>query len=408
MAKMTSLLKLQGQESEPGFGASAVNLMSGLASFTKILGFDVYANMPFWENMWYGNDEYSTACNTISTLEAACSYRWQPEDKGSTQGEDWEQWKVDVDFNSQMVQSLSTKYALGNSLAVVAKGDKKLKQPDWVIQHIHPYQAWPVFSETGWIEYWKIYADMYKTGNEIARVHATDMMHFTNSMFAKNKLGLALGQQVYTRLKRKREIEMVCSLISKNMAVPMKHITVDITGYSKKKPAGGGDSEAQKKVAGAHNAFSRRVNIEKEFIWDVVTTDNKIEAKVIKAEVDLSSVVEFLKHDQELVDSALLVPPVFKARPDNSNRATSFNELLAFSVYIQQHWMRDVLVLQKKLLPKVLNDPQPKGRFVFDPIIKEDEIKKLEAATKAFMAGLLEREPALEYANIGVDTSKQT
>lgn len=367
------------------FAGKAVNLMSGYYSYKKLLGFDVYQNIPYWENMYYENDEYATACNIIATMIGGSG--WQYEAENDILQKRWNEWKIQIDLDTQMLKLLTTKMALGNSLAIIAKGDPALGLPHVFLQHIHPYQSYPVYDSIGVVKAWNIYADTYGVGTPKGVIHTMDMLHFTNSLYGKNTMGLALGQQVYIRLARKRKVELICSLISQNMAAPLKHVKVNLETYERKKPDADTPSPAKKRIDDTTEYVTRRVNAEEEFVFDVLVTEDDIEIITIEAGVDLSSVISFLKHDQNLVNSALSVPPVFKAMPDDSNRATSWNELLAFALWLKQHWMRDTLQMQKKLVPQVLGVPNPGGKFIYQPIITKDRADELRAYGAILIAG---------------------
>lgn len=389
-----------------------INLYTGINKVRQMLGFDVYNQYPYWINQFYENDEYAVACEMIATMLGASSWKWVAQNKNDNRQSTWDEWRVKAKLDTVMHTLNMNKFGLGNAQAVVAAGLPKLKQPDTVLQVMSPNLVYPIWHETGEIEAWKVYADRVKTGKVLAVVHANNMLHTPNTLFMNNKLGLALGQQLYLRLERKRRVEAVCSIIGENMAAPTTHVKVDLSELDYDVPEDapeGTISEAQAKVNEAAEAFQARVNSKDGIIYNVVVTDNIIEADVLDPKVDLDSVVKFLEHDQMLIDSALMVPPVFKGRPDSSNRATSFTELVAFAVWLKQHWMRTVQELEAKVLPEILQTPNiPPGKFEYDPIIKEDEIKRLLAAADAYQKGLWEaRQEALNWANATGGSSQQ-
>ena len=127
-------------------------------------------------------------------------------------------------------------------------------------------------------------------------------------------------------------------------------------------------------------------------IVNQIVTDTAVELQVLDSKLDLPGLVEMIRYLQSQIDKALKVPRVFYGEPEGSNRATSYNQLKTFSLFLNSIRSQVKEELEAKLFPLLGVDVE----IVFDEVTVDEEFMWGELAVQLFQAGIIDTDEARE------------
>ena len=125
-------------------------------------------------------------------------------------------------------------------------------------------------------------------------------------------------------------------------------------------------------------------------ILNQIVTDEGVTLDVLDSKLNLSGLIDIIQHLQNQIDKALKVPRVFYGEPEGSNRATSYNQLKTFSLFLDSIRSTVKEELENKLFPLLNVDVE----IVFDEIVIEDEMIWGELAVQLYQAGIIDTNEA--------------
>jgi len=123
-----------------------------------------------------------------------------------------------------------------------------------------------------------------------------------------------------------------------------------------------------------------------------IVTDKLVDIEVLESKLDLKGLVEVIQYLQKQIDKALKVPKVFYGEPEGSNRATSFNQLKVFSLFLQSLRATVKEELEAKLFPLLNLDVE----IEFEEVTIDEEMAWGELAVQLYQAGIIDTNEARE------------
>ncbi len=329
----------------------------------------VLANYSEYESLYFTSVDVSTAIDLIAHY-AMTEISFTGSDSAVKQAE---QFAREVNLRSRLINDMRMMLIYGNAYEYIAEDGSNL-----VLQSLNPKKVAIKVDKYG-----EIQAYTYQPGNSVD-LPPERVLHFAYGRIGNSPYGYSLVHQVYDLIKLKQAIERVAAVLAYRMSHPLLH--------GKASPG---------KVEKLRQVLENRIrenssSVEKLQILNQIVTDKDAEITVLSSQLDVSGVVRVLEYLQNQVDKALKVPRIFYGEPEGSNRASSYNQIRIFRLFLDS--LRSVVKeeLESKLFPALGVDVE----IEFEEITTEEEMIWADIAAKLYQVGVLNLNEAREYLGL--------
>ena len=340
-------------------------LSNNLAFTTGVL-----SNYQAYEEVYFTSVDVSTAIDLIAHF-AVTEFQFVGPEQDVRKAEEFAK---EIKLRTRLINDVRTMLIYGNAYEYLPDGENGVE-----MQYLNPKRVRVKVDEFG-----DILAYVYSTGNEQKDLPPDRVLHFAYGRIGNSPYGYSLIHQVYNLLKLKQKLEILSAVMAYRMSHPLLHAKV-------KNPARIPDVERvlQNRVQTNYNA----TNIEDQIVVvNQIVTDESTEFEVLESKLDLKGLVEMIQYLQRQIDKALKVPKVFYGEPEGSNRATSFNQLKTFSLFLQS--LRAIVKeeLEAKLFPLLNLDVE----IEFEEVTIDEEMAWGDLAVQLYQAGVIDTNEARE------------
>ena len=338
------------------------NLSQNLAFSTGVL-----SNYSAYEEAYFTSVDVSTAIDLIAQF-AVTEYNFTGSEGDIKKAEEFARR---VKLQTRLINDVRSMLIYGNSYEYIA-GEQEIE-----LQYLNPKRVIVKVDEYG-----EIVAYGYTSGTEQVDLPPERVLHFAYGRIGNSPYGYSIIHQVYNLLKLKQKLELMAAILAYKMGHPMLHAKV-------KNPMMIPEVEKVLQNRVQTNYAATRVEDQIAIVNQIVT-DEAVELTVLNTDLDLPGLVEMIKYLQSQIDKALKVPRVFYGEPEGSNRATSFNQLKTFSLFLNSIRSQIKEELEAKLFPLLGVDVE----IVFDEITIDEEFAWGELAVQLFQAGIIDTNEA--------------
>ncbi len=340
-------------------------LSNNLAFTTGVL-----SNYQAYEEVYFTSVDVSTAIDLIAHF-AVTEFQFVGPEQDVRKAEEFAK---EIKLRTRLINDVRTMLIYGNAYEYLPDGENGVE-----MQYLNPKRVRVKVDEFG-----DILAYVYSTGNEQKDLPPDRVLHFAYGRIGNSPYGYSLIHQVYNLLKLKQKLEILAAVMAYRMSHPLLHAKV-------KNPARIPDVERvlQNRVQTNYNA----TNVEDQIVVvNQIVTDESTEFEVLESKLDLKGLVEMIQYLQRQIDKALKVPKVFYGEPEGSNRATSFNQLKTFSLFLQSLRATVKEELEAKLFPLLNLDVE----IEFEEVTIDEEMAWGDLAVQLYQAGVIDTNEARE------------
>ena len=315
---------------------------------------NVLQNYQAYEEAYFTSVDVSTAIDLIAHF-AVTEFSFSGPSEGVKRAEEFAQ---KINLRTRLINDVRTMLIYGNAYEYVVEDELQYLNPKNVSVRVD--------------EYGDVVAYVYRIGGEEKELPPERVLHFTYGRIGNSPYGYSLIHQVYNLVKLKQKLELMAAILAYKMGHPLLHARVS-------NPAMIPDVERVLQSRVQTNYYAQNVE---DYITVVnqIVTDDAVDLNVLESKIDIHGLVEMIQYLQNQIDKALKVPRVFYGEPEGSNRATSYNQLKTFSLFLQS--LRSTV--KEELEAKLLD-----VEIVFDEIVVEDELIWGELATQLYQAGII-------------------
>ncbi len=338
------------------------NLDNNLAFSSGVL-----ANYSDYERLYFTSVDAATAIDLIAHY-AITEIGFSGDEKDV---EIAEEFAKRVNLRSRLINDVRMMLIYGNSYEYIANDENG----EIVLQNLNPKMVTIKVDKYG-----EIQAYRYQPSKGVD-LPPERIMHFAYGRLGNSPYGYSLVHQVYGDIVLKQAIEKVLAYIAHRMSHPLLHARV-------KNP---------QKIKDVANLLASRIkdnssSVEKIQILNEIVTDEGVELQVLNPQLDISGIVRALEYLQNKVDKALKVPRIFYGEPEGSNRASSYNQIRIFRLFLDS--LRAIVKeeMEKKLFPALNIDVE----IEFEEITTEEEMAWADIAAKLYQFGVIDANEARE------------
>ncbi len=341
-----------------------------LADLTQSLAFStsVLNNYSAYEETYFTSVDVSTAIDLIAHF-AVTEYQLIGSEQDVARAEELARR---LKLRSRLINDVRSMLIYGNSYEYIADGENGIE-----LQYLNPKNVRAKINEYG-----EVIAYEYIVMGETKELPLERVLHFAYGRIGNSPYGYSLIHQVYNLLKLKQKLELMAAILAYKMGHPMLHAKV-------KNPMMIPEVEKVLQNRVQTNYAATRVEDQIAIVNQIVT-DEAVELNVLNTSLDLPGLVEMIKYLQGQIDKALKVPPVFYGDPEGSNRATSYNQLKTFSLFLNSLRSAIKEELEAKLFPSAGLDVE----IVFDEITIDEEFMWGELAATLYQVGIINTDEA--------------
>lgn len=330
----------------------------------------------------------------------------------------WETWKRESQFDEVMGVLLIDLFRVGNLAANLFRETSNVM--DLRLQPIPVRGLQPVFDEAqtsivGWnyippdhrnsFDPWNSQG-MRSSHLQPQPIDPEDLLHVAINKVPGVVFGRAVNYQAFGEYAGLKDLHRVAGVLAARQTSRFILWSVDTEGLSpqhidddtdatKRK-----DSPALQMMKAVRAAVQNRVRINQETgetrIVDNVILDKRVTGTDLTGQPELAGLAETINTFKASVNMKARIPPVFLATPDDSNRATSYNELIVFVLMMKSFFRPIASELERVVLPEL----NLQGEIVpQEEIIQEDDAVKsemIETLLSAWERGVLSREEVRE------------
>lgn len=340
------------------------NLNLNLAYNTGVVN-----NYMAYEEAYFTSVDVATAIDLIAHFTVT-EYQFTGSEEDVRRAEDFANR---IKLQTRLINDIRTMLIYGNSYEYIADGEPV------ELQYLNPNRVRVKVDEYG-----DVVAYEYTAGGEITELPVERVMHFAYGRIGNSPYGYSLIHQAYNLLKLKQKLELMAAILAYKMGHPLLHARV-------RNPAM--IPEVEKVLQNRVQTNYSATNVEDQIaIVNQIVTDEAVDLQVINGQLDLNGLVEMINYLQRQIDKALKVPRVFYGEPEGSNRATSYNQLKTFSLFLRSLRSTIKEELEAKLFPLLNLDVE----IVFDEITIDEEFAWGELAVQLYQAGIIDTDEARE------------
>ncbi len=365
--KVLSALKIKSAE----YRAEKVQIFP-FASLSLNLAFNtgVLSNYQAYEEAYFTSVDVSTAIDLIAHF-AVTEYQFIGSEQDVKKAE---QFAQQIKLQTRLINDIRTMLVYGNSYEYLADSEIDIE-----MQYLNPKRVRVKVDEYG-----ELLAYEYTAGTEQVELPVERILHFAYGRVGNSPYGYSLIHQVYNLLKLKQKLELMAAILAYKMGHPMLHAKVSNPAMI---------PEVEKVLQNRVQTNYTATKVEDQIaIVNQIVTDTAVELEVIDSKLDLAGLVEMIKYLQGQIDKALKVPRVFYGEPEGSNRATSYNQLKTFSLFLNSIRTQVKEELEAKLFPLLGVDVE----IEFDEITIDEEFMWGDLAVQLFQSGIIDVDEARE------------
>lgn len=377
-----------------------------------------------WQHIFETNPFHSTVIEVMRDLLIGQGFDLTKAPNGHP--ERWETWMRDANFIEDASMILESLFKMGSAAALMVRGPDIAGTGvmDLRLQVLSVRGLFPVWNEdrSDWIgfNYWP---QDHRSEFEMKVGHGffiprEDLLFWTVNRQPGMVLGRAINYQALNEYIGLKDLHRVLGVIASRQTHRFVHWSVDtknLTEINEKDntdPDVRKDSPADQRLKAVRAVVEDRVIISADGeteVVDNIITDDRVTANDLTGTADLAGMVAGIDAMKNAVDRKARIPPVFLANPGDSNRATSYNELIVFTVMMKGHTRNFFRPLEAQLMPEL----RLGGELIAEEeIIQEDEAVKAEMVRtilELWESGLLGEQEAREILermlNIGLQTA---
>ncbi|WP_456478135.1 phage portal protein [Geoglobus ahangari] len=339
------------------------NLSNNLAFSTSVIG-----NYQNYEEAYFTSVDISTAIDLIAHF-AVTEFQFSGSEQDIKKAE---MFAREMKLRTRLINDIRTMLIYGNAYEYLADSEIEIE-----MQFLNPKNVKVRIDEYG-----DVVAYVYSVAGEENDLQPERVLHFAYGKIGNSPYGYSLIHQVYNLLKLKQKLELMAAVLAYKMGHPLLHAKV-------KNPAM--IPEVEKVLQNRVQTNYDATNVEDQIaIVNQIVTDDAVDLNAISSQLDLRGLVEMIQYLQGQIDKALKVPRVFYGEPEGSNRATSYNQLKTFSLFLQSLRSAIKEELEAKLFPLLGLDVE----IEFEEIVIEDEMIWGELAVKLYEAGIIDTDEA--------------
>ena len=352
------------------------------------------------EKLYLTNADYAAPISVIVSLLFRMGFKFKSNDEKMIQK--FEEWAEATDFYEKLKRTVTNMLVFGNGYMLITKypGEGFIN-----LQELHPRWVYARTDEFGRVIGWEIRG--YYNDKEMI-VKPEDIIVLKEVGIGVGPYGIPLGLPAYDIIKQKEKLEKIAYIMAHRASHGLLHVTFDSEGLSRAVDPNTGLSEVEEYQMALSKAFSERVRERPDGTVEIsnnIVTEDRVKTNEITIKNDLSGVAEIINILKLKIRAQERTPSIFLGDPVGTNRATSYNEIVAFAAYLKSLWQHINTQLQKLL--KVLNID---GRFVYDEVIRDDEqvaVKNAWWINEMYLNGSLTLEEARklisEQLNVELD-----
>ena len=330
----------------------------------------VVQNYQAYEEIYFTSVDVSTAIDLIAHF-AVTEFNFSGSEQDVRKAEEFAK---EIKLRTRLINDVRTMLIYGNSYEYLPDGENGVE-----MQYLNPKRVRVKVNEFG-----DIIAYVYSAGNEQKELPPDRVLHFVYGRIGNSPYGYSLIHQVYNLLKLKQKLEILSAIMAYRMSHPLIHVKVENSMRIK-------DVEDVLKTRVQMNPEATNVEDYIKVLNNIVT-DKGVEIDAIESKLDLKGLVEIIQYLQRQIDKALKVPRVFYGEPEGSNRATSFNQLKTFSLFLQSLRATIKEELEAKLFPLLGIDVE----IEFEEVTIDEEMAWGELAVQLYQAGIIDTNEARE------------
>jgi len=341
------------------------NLDTGLAFSTGVLN-----NYQVYEEAYFTSVDVSTSIDLIAHF-AVTDFLFSGSEQDVRKAEIFAK---EMKLKTRLINDIRTMLIYGNAYEYLADSEIGIE-----MQYLNPKNVRVKIDEYG-----ELIGYIYQVFGEETELPAERVLHFAYGKIGNSPYGYSLIHQVYNLLKLKQKLELMAAILAYKMGHPLIHAKVKNSMMIPEV-----EKVLQNRVQTNYNASYVEDQIA---IVNQIVTDDAVDINAISNQLDLKGLVEMINYLQGQIDKALKVPRVFYGEPEGSNRATSYNQLKTFSLFLQSLRSTIKEELEAKLFPLLGLDVE----IEFEEIVIEDEMIWGELAAKLYEAGIIDTDEARE------------
>jgi HK97 family phage portal protein len=379
---------------------------SDVETFDINLSTDITKNWDTYEKLYLEYTDTQAHLDIITALVVGNGFRFVGDEQGVKL---CEEFAKQVNLHQVLENCVLTCLIFGNSYAVIVRDDDCLPtvENNFGISLFvpHPRKMRIIVNKYGEIDYYWYDPNANFVGEPEYKLDPRFVMHFKLKNYADKPYGLSLLHSAYSMLKIKKLIEQMSAVMAFRSSHGLLWAKVELTDRDYMVNPETGKTFAEEKIEEVARTLSNRVKesgdtitITNNFVFD-----QTVELKNLAVQNDFTSVSKVLEHLQNQVDRALKVPKVFLGEPEGSNRATSYNQLLVFKLFIESIQRKFESEINRKLIPLIASGVE----FKFNPPLKEDISELVDQATKLYQYGIITEEEARKWINLPPKPSEE-
>ncbi len=372
---------------------------SDVETFNINLSTDITRNWNTYEKLYLEYTDTQAHLDIITALVVGNGFRFVGDERGVKL---CEEFAKQVNLHQVLENCVLTCLIFGNSYAVIVRDDNNLPtvENNFGISLFvpHPQKMKIIVNKYGDVDYYWYDPNANFVGEPEYKLDPRFVMHFKLKNYADKPYGLSLLHSAYSVLKIKKLIEQMSAVMAFRSSHGLLWAKVELTEKDNAVNPETGRTFAEEKLEQIARVLSNRVKEsgDKITIANNFVFDQTVELKNLAVQNDFTGVSKVLEHLQNQVDRALKVPRVFLGEPEGSNRATSYNQLLVFKLFIESIQRKFEAEINRKLMPLIADGVE----FRFNPPLKEDISELVDQATKLYQYGIITEEEARRWVHL--------
>ncbi len=323
----------------------------------------VYSRM---EELYLSNGDMATAIDTVVNMLFRLKFIFRSSEKSDEVR--WDEWVRKTNFYDKLETLIRNRLIYGNAYAQIVKYPGE----DYInINVLHPYYVYAEVDSYGRVKSW-VYNSTKKR-----RIKPENMLVFRDAVIGVSPYGLPPGLQIQTVIDRKDKLQNVAYVMAFYTSAGLKVAQVNTEGLMTTKDDNG-ESNRDKYLKAVQRILNNVIKVRENGTVEImsgITVEDRVKIDSFHPKSDFKGLHTILNEHKRAIYSRYHVPLVMVGQSDDSNRASSYNEMVAFLAYIKRVWNDTVLELTR--LTKRLG---LSGKFDHEEILKDDIITATQAA----------------------------
>lgn len=307
-------------------------------------------------------------------------------------GDDTAQEKVKEFFNknkgiSLFMNIVKTMLIYGDAYILISNGEKG----ELLLQILDPKKVYIGLDDYGnIIEYYysptqSFYLSRGKPSGDYYTLPVENVLHFSYNKIGNSPYGVSILKSIKSILDTKINLEKIAATMAWYMTHPLIHAKV---GDEQNPPT-------LQDIMNVQGLLKKRVRSDGT-IANNITTSYTVDIKTIEGKPDLQGIATIINMLKVQIEKALKVPKILMSEPEGSNRATSYNQLRGFIIFLD-HIRR---IVEDEVSDKLMPEIAPGARIKFKEVLREDEKLYADIATELYHEGIITVNEARAYMNL--------